>query len=152
MKLFAQLLEKLQKKDLKLAESFKKEFNEMLNEIEALKAKEKLFKKVKFENENLVKQINELKKQDLLKQWKPFEDLLLVGKNNPNYKKMQKIRDDFVFAEKTEELDFNQLEHNLNALKPYQKIGFFDETESINENFAPTNQSELTNENYAYFV
>ncbi len=83
------------------------------------------------------------------KEWEQYSRFLDVPENHPHYDRMLRIRDDFKFGTDTEPLTGEDIHHNLQAIKPYLKAGYFtnghdfDNTRPV-QGIKPRKRTDLT--------
>lgn len=85
--------------------------------------------------------------------WEEYEPMLL-DRNHPLYERVSKIRDDFKLVAKGNTLSDEDVEHNLSALEPFRRIGFFRQAPTF-DHTPPLTRSEKNksiNRSDAYLV
>ncbi len=127
----------------------REELQKMEMELEGYKSKLEQFEQIDVrtlqeEKDQLQHVVDEIKR----KQWEEYAHMFEVGEDHPQFDKMLRIRDDFRFGTDTEPLTAEDIEHNLQAIQPYLKAGYFsnqdyDNTRPI-QGITPRKRTDLT--------
>ncbi len=128
----------------------REEVRELQLELEGYKRKLKGFEDLNVEAlqeelEGLRVQVQESRR----KRWEEYERFFEVPEDDPRYMKMLRIRDDFRFGTDTEPLSPDDINHNLQTIKPYLKAGYFEKEQTYDsarpiQGIKPCKRTDLT--------
>ena len=112
-------------------ESKVNEKDEKLNEISVLQE----------ENQNLKNEV----KSTYSERWQKIKSKMLTkdGKLTP---KAEKIADDFKFGSEEEELELEDIKTNLDKFKPYEKVGYFEDSKNFSDTKNKTPEGSVDNQ------
>ena len=97
------------------------------------------------EKERLAQQVADIQR----KQWEKYEKFFEIPEDDPRYERMLRIREDFRLGSETEPLSAEDIRHNLEAIKPYIKAGYFTKDETYDntrpiQGVKPRKRTDLT--------